>query len=188
MTATSGKVRLAGLVGDGRFGRRDVDFYRVRVAKGQTLVIQTLATRLAGSSSLDTFLRVFDARGRQVAANDDHGDTLDSRIVIRPTATAFYFIGVSGYGNSRYNPNRTGTARAGSTGRYELALAFGQASGRRAVENRGNRIFGAPDPVQPPPVQSVARPPVPSMASLFAALAGHVSSTTVSPTAARLRR
>jgi len=180
VTATSGQVRLAGIVGDGSFGRRDVDFYRVRVAKGQTLVIQTIAERLPGSSSLDTFLRVFDSRGRQIAANDDSSGTLDSRIVIRPQATGFFFIGVSGYGNSRYNPNRAGSGVLGSTGRYELGLTFGPMPGKRAIESRGNRIFGAPDPIPAPAGQSVTR--------LFAALASHVSSAALSPAAAKPRR
>jgi hypothetical protein len=152
----------------------------VRVAKGQTLVIQTIAERLPGSSSLDTFLRVFDSRGRQIAANDDSSGTLDSRIVIRPQATGFFFIGVSGYGNSRYNPNRAGSGALGSTGRYELGLTFGPMPGKRAIESRGNRIFGAPDPIPAPAGQSVAR--------LFAALASHVSSAALSPAAAKPRR
>ncbi len=165
VTATSGEVRIAGIVGDGRFGNRDVDFYRVRVVAGQTLVIETIAERLPRASSLDSFLRVFDARGRQIAANDDHGRTFDSRIVLRPRTTGFFFIGVSGYGNSRYSPNRTTGARAGSTGPYELMLQFGPVPGKKVAG--GFRMLGSPDPVPAPANNSVA--------SLFAALASHVA-------------
>ena len=82
--ATVGDLRLAGIVGDGNQGNRDVDMYRVLVRGGQSLVIDIDAQSLPGGSSLDSVLRVFDASGRQVRANDDFGGSLDSRIVIRP--------------------------------------------------------------------------------------------------------
>lgn len=164
---SSGVVRQAGIVGDGRFKARDVDFYRVRLVKGQTLTMETVAERLQASSELDSFVRVFDVRGRQLAANDDYGWTLDSRVVFRAKATAFYFIGVSGYGNSRYNASRVGTARAGSTGSYELMLQFGPTPTRtKSPATQVFKAFGAPDPIPPRANQ---------LAGLFGALASHLS-------------
>jgi hypothetical protein len=141
-----GDLRIAGIIGDGRFGIRDVDMYRVRVRAGQRLVIDIDAQNLPGGSSLDSVVRVFDARGRQVAANDDHGESLDSRLVIRPRRAAFFYIGVSGYGNTRYNPKMARTARAGSTGSYELALSFGDLPARRRLaETAAIRLLGFAD-------------------------------------------
>ena len=157
--ATVGDLRLAGIVGDGNQGTRDVDMYRVLVRGGQSLVIDIDAQSLPGGSSLDSVLRVFDASGRQVRANDDFGDSLDSRIVIRPQKTGYFHIGVSGYGNSRYDPQAARATRVGSTGRYELALSFGALpAGRRTAD--AIRMLGFADPAPQPQ----ARP------SLFAAL------------------
>jgi subtilisin family serine protease len=157
--ATVGDLRLAGIVGDGNQGNRDVDMYRVLVRGGQSLVIDIDAQSLPGGSSLDSVLRVFDASGRQVRANDDFGGSLDSRIVIRPQKTGYFHIGVSGYGNSRYDPQAARVTRAGSTGRYELALSFGALpAGPRTAD--AIRMLGFADP-EPQPQ---ARP------SLFAAL------------------
>ncbi len=141
-----GDLRIAGIIGDGRFGLRDVDMYRVRVRAGQRLVIDIDAQDLPGGSSLDSVVRVFDARGRQVAANDDHGGSLDSLVVINPRRTTFFYIGVSGYGNSRYNPKWARTARVGSTGSYELALSFGDLPARRRIATtEAIRLLGFAD-------------------------------------------
>jgi subtilisin family serine protease len=166
---TSGDIVLAGIIGDGRFGSRDVDLYRVRVAAGQTLVVETFAQRLPGSSSLDTYLRVFDSRGRQLGANDDHGGSLDSRLVIRPRTTGWFFIGVSGFGNSRYNPTRAGSGRHGSTGAYELVLQFGPLPTRRGPARRSIQTLGFADPL---PVVPAAPP---RAEATFAALASHLA-------------
>ncbi len=177
---SSGVVRRAGIVGDGRFQAKDVDFYRVRLVKGQSITIETVAERLQASSALDSFIRVFNARGQQLAANDDHGWTLDSRVVFRANATAFYFIGVSGFGNSRYNASRLGTARAGSTGHYELLLQFAPMPGRKQQPaTQAFKRFGAPDPIPPRAGQ---------LANLFAALASHLSTHAESFWAAKTRR
>ncbi len=147
--AMVGDLRIAGIIGDGRFGNRDVDMYRIRVRAGQTVVIDIDVQDLPGGSSLDSVLRVFNTSGRQVAANDDAGGSLDSRLVIRPRRTAFFYVGVSGYGNSRYNPKQARTARAGSTGFYELALSFGGLPARRRIaETQAIRMLGFADSEQ----------------------------------------
>ncbi len=177
VAATTGEVRLVSVLGNGRYGRRDVDMYRVRLVAGQSLVIETRAERLLTPSSLDSVLRVFGEKGRQLAINDDYGETLDSRVVFRPTATGWYFIGVSGYGNSQYVPTRAGSGRPGSTGGYELSVQFGTLPVKQAPVKRDIRILGSPDPVPVIPSNQVA--------GLFAALASHVSGSSAS---ARPRR
>jgi len=123
--AATGSLRLSGIVGDGPSGGRDVDMYRLHLLAGQSLVIDVDARSLPSASSLDSFIRVFDARGRQVASNDDYGGSRDSRLVVRARNNMWVCVGVSGYGNSRYDPRRTGSGRNGSTGGYQLELTFG---------------------------------------------------------------
>ena len=140
VTATSGEVRVAGQIGDSRFRGRDVDLYRVTLAAGQSLSVDVVARLVSGSSSLDSYLRLFDSRGRQLASNDDANGSYDSALSFTALRGGVFFIGVSGYGNFRYNPLRAPSGRFGSTGAYELALAFGSTPSRR-----GFSIAGFPD-------------------------------------------
>ena len=141
-----GSVRLPGIIGDGPFGSRDVDLYQVRVQAGQRLVIDVDAQSLPNGSTLDSVVRVFDARGRQVAANDDSGGSFDSWLAIRPRTTAVFYVGISGFGNSRYNPRLDRSARAGSTGFYQLVFSFGELPEQRMMAEAATiRMLGFAD-------------------------------------------
>jgi hypothetical protein len=130
---TSGALRLSGQVGDGLYGSRDVDLYRVTLAAGQTLVIDIDAQSLSGSSTLDSYLRVFNAAGRQLASNDDAAGSLDSYLSVRATIAGTYYVGVSGYGNSSYNASRAASGNRGSTGSYQVNFAFSSLAGAAGV-------------------------------------------------------
>jgi subtilisin family serine protease len=137
---TSGDIRLSGRVGDGSRGARDVDLFRVTLAAGQTITIDIDAQTLSGGSSLDSYLRVFNSAGRQLAANDDDGSSFDSLLTFRASTAGTYYVGISGYGNSGYNPTRAGSGRAGSTGVYQVQFAL-----TGATANVGVRIAGFRD-------------------------------------------
>jgi len=130
---TSGDVRLSGRIGDGSSGSRDVDIYRITLAAGQSLTADIDAKTLSGGSTLDSYLRVFDASGRQLAANDDDGATYDSRLVYQAGVGGTYFVGVSGYGNTVYSPTRAGSGRSGSTGVYQVAFSLTASAASRAT-------------------------------------------------------
>lgn len=138
---TSGEVRRSGIIGDGAFGSKDVDMYRVTLAAGQTIKIDIDAQTLPGGSSLDSYLRLFDASGRQIAANDDDGVKLDSLLSFRATVAGRYFVGISGFSNSRYHPARQSSGSAGSTGVYEVRFALPSPT----TGPVGLRIAGFPD-------------------------------------------
>ena len=137
---TSGDIRFSGRVGDGSRGTRDVDLFRVTLAAGQTITIDIDAKTLSGGSSLDSYLRLFNSAGRQLAANDDDGSSFDSLLRFRASTAGTYFVGISGYGNSGYNPTRAGSGRAGSTGVYQVQFAL-----TGATANAGVRIAGFRD-------------------------------------------
>ena len=153
VTAALGEVRLSGIIGDGRFGSRDVDMYQVQVGAGQTLVIDIDARSLPDGSTLDSFVRVFDSRGILRRFNDDFGGSRDSRLVIRPQKAGVFYVGVSGYRNSTYDARTGRGARDGSTGTYELGLIFGEVPARRRTADV-IRMLGfadaAPQPQEPP--------------------------------------
>ena len=94
------------------------------LAAGQSLVIDIDAQSLAGSSTLDSYLRIFNSAGKQLAANDDAAGSLDSYLSVRATVAGTYYVGVSGYGNSSYNPNRAASGNRGSTGSYQVNFSF----------------------------------------------------------------
>ena len=137
-----GEVRFSGRIGDGRFTGRDVDLYAVTLVAGQTLVVDVDARSLAGGSTLDSYLRVFDSARRQVAVNDDAAGSRDSYLSFTAVTGGTYFVGVSGYGNTAYNPAVAGSGRVGSVGTYEVALLLNAVPAARAA---AVRVMGFPD-------------------------------------------
>ncbi len=110
-------VTVAGFIGDNPVlavdPSADVDMVRVELARGTTLVARVNAAALG--SPLDSYLRLFDSEGRQLAANDNDptASTTDSRITYVVPADGVYYVGVSGSGNSTYRPAVFGTATGG---------------------------------------------------------------------------
>jgi uncharacterized delta-60 repeat protein len=104
----------------------DVDVFRVEVAAGQRIGIDV--DRAAGST-LDAYLRLFDAAGRQIAASDnatapgETGGGVDPYLEVTFPAAGTYYAGVSARGNGAYNVvTGAGDATGGSTGRFTLTL------------------------------------------------------------------
>ncbi|NBW95878.1 MAG: hypothetical protein EBR28_03880, partial [Planctomycetia bacterium] len=160
--AVTGTSRLAGTVGDGSFGSRDVDVYRVTLQAGQTFVIDIDARSLPTPSRLDSFVRLFNASGTELARNDDAQGSLDSYLSFTARAAGTYFVGVSGYRNSSYNVVNGRGAAAGSTGAYEVTFAFGAVPGSNVA-----RTLGFAD----------ASAAAPTPASMSAAVPGQVAPT-----------
>jgi len=111
-------------IGDEVAGARDVDIYSFHVNAGDRVSFETLAYSLG--SSLDTILRLFDGAGTQLAFNDDTPFvfTLDSYIEYTFSSAGTYYIGVSGYPNSNYNPLVPLSGQLGSTGEYTLRVTM----------------------------------------------------------------
>ena len=82
------------------------------------------ARSLATPSTLDSYLRLFDSKGRQLAANDDTSGTPDSSLSFTAPKAGVYYVGVSGSGNAGYKPSRAGSGRTGSTGAYQIDFTF----------------------------------------------------------------
>ncbi len=147
----SGTVRLGGRIGDGTFGSKDVDLFRVVLAAGQTLTVNIDARTLSGGSTLDSYLRIFNASGTQVAANDDDGATYDSLRSFRATAAGTFYVGISGYGNSAYVAARAGSGRAGSIGVYQAQFTLSP-----LASTTGARVAGFRDSATAPRAELAA--------------------------------
>jgi subtilisin family serine protease len=147
--ATRSGVRLPGQVGDGRYGTKDVDLYRIALRKGQQLVVDVDAAELAGKSTLDSYLRLFNSGGRQLTFNDDFGGSTDSLLVFTAPKNGTYYVGVSGFGNSAYSARKAGSGRAGSIGAYEVSFTIGSGAlrGERGPADSTVTILGFSDHV-----------------------------------------
>jgi hypothetical protein len=108
----------------------DVDLYRFTVAAGQ-VVDFNIDTSLNGPGGLDSFLRLFDAQGQQLAFNDDADAPGDNQLgfdayLRRTFATGgTYYIGVSNVNNSSYDPvtgNGDVPGGADAVGDYRLVV------------------------------------------------------------------
>ena len=131
-SSTPGRYVARGEIGDNSFKAQDVDLYKVQVSAGDRLVADIDAT--AFGSPLDSILRVFDATGRPLAADDDAiTGGVDSRVEWVATSTGAYYVGVSCFINGGYNPLVEGSGGFGSeTGEYTIEIGVGPRSAQPA--------------------------------------------------------
>jgi hypothetical protein len=86
-------------IGDNQYLSKDVDLYRFEGTAGQTIIATT--SQAESGAYTDTWLRLFDADGRQLTANDDFNGT-QSRIEYLLTTTGTFYVGASG--RQRHRP------------------------------------------------------------------------------------
>ena len=101
---------------------KDVDMFRFTVTAGQRLSFDVDVT-----GRFDSVIRLFNASGVQLASNDDgaapgESSSLESYLTYTFTSGGTFYLGVSGYGNSSYNPTTGAGDTNGSTGDYSLTV------------------------------------------------------------------
>ena len=139
-------MELNASIGDGVYGNKDVDLYAVELAEGQTISVDIDAYwDDSGNtiSSLDSFIRFFDANGISTADEyeDDYRDGFahapndygyqwdqysDDYREYTATSTGTYYIGISSNSNRYYNPLSAGSGYGGNgssaTGDYVMQI------------------------------------------------------------------
>ncbi len=140
----------------------DVDMIRFTVTAGQVVDFD-IDTVLNGSGGLNSYLRLFDASGQQLAANDNAIASGESTIgfdaYLRHTFTTAgtYYVAVSNSTNASYNASTgDGDTAGGTTGDYLLLIfsavaddlddSFGEASSLGAVSSTASTGNGAISP------------------------------------------
>jgi len=88
----------------------DIDFFRLRLDAGFTFSAEIV------TGQLDSLLGLFDAAGNLVAADDDSGAGLLSRLAYPVATTGTYYLGVTTF------PDFGFTGAGGSGGRYVLTM------------------------------------------------------------------
>jgi hypothetical protein len=104
-------------------GDTDVDLYKfVPTVSGA----YDLRTNTSQEGSADTYLRLFDASGNQIDANDNADSTTEASYIRADlTAGVTYYLGVSGTGNENYDPiTGAGTTDSTTSGVYTLSAAL----------------------------------------------------------------
>lgn len=123
LTGDSAIITVTGNIGDNialADPTADVDMVRVDLSRGTTVVAN--ANALTIGSTLDSYLRVFDSLGNELAANDNRFGSTDSRITFTAPADGSYYFAVSGSGNSNYKAAVFNTGVGASSGNYQLVL------------------------------------------------------------------
>lgn len=143
-----GAMQTSGTIGDGPHGSGgsgtgDFDFYSVDLAAGQSVTVDTDVTE-----PLDSVLVVYDAAGEVVAANDDDGETLASRLTYTPTEAGTFFVMVSGFGSGTILPedpfDPASGLGTGSEGDYELLITTATSDvDVYAIDLRAGDVIGA---------------------------------------------
>jgi serralysin len=73
----------------------DQDWYRITLTAGQTYVIQSTSF-----DGLDSYVRLLNSSGTELAFDDDSGPGLDSRLVFTATTSGTYYISAQGFDTS----------------------------------------------------------------------------------------
>ena len=121
----------------------DVDLVKVELKQNGTLRANVRAFGLNPRSDLDPVLRVFDARGREVAFNDNSNSTPDPSLTFTATEAGTYYVGVSGAPNTTYDPRFASSGlRSQTLGEYELSIEVTDPAGVALVDE--NRVNVAP--------------------------------------------
>ncbi|MFZ4574594.1 MAG: DVUA0089 family protein, partial [Phycisphaerales bacterium] len=107
--------------GSTAIGATDVDMFKVNVVSRGNVTF-TLSPDTSNRDDFDSYLRLFDANGAELANDDDGGDTGYSRLT-QNLQPGLYFIGVSGAPNTSYSAIEAGGV-AGDTGTFSLSLSL----------------------------------------------------------------
>lgn len=107
-------------IGDGVNPTTDVDMFKVYVS-GPTLISAAVRARsLPVYSGLDSYIRIFDSGGNEIARNDNF-EGLDSRLQVFVAGAGTYYISVSAFPNTAYLPDtENGRSANGSVGVFSL--------------------------------------------------------------------
>ncbi len=121
-------------------GPDDVDLYRITVESPGQLRVET--GPVSGGDPVDLYLRIFDASGTEIAAQNDTAEgNFYPDLTTGTLAPGVYYVGLSSNANTGYDPNTPDTAAGGQdTGDYQFTISLtnpdpnGVVSGATAVD------------------------------------------------------
>ncbi|MBT4693480.1 MAG: hypothetical protein HOB73_09065, partial [Planctomycetaceae bacterium] len=119
----------------------DVDMVKLSVEAGTKITVDIDTSNYG--NQLNSVLRVFDSNGDEVAISDNDSapgelPSTDSYLEYTATVDGDYFIAVSGFGNSTYDPTDLSSRQEGSKGQYDIEINVDIAAG--LTQRQNNRI------------------------------------------------
>ena len=132
-------------LGEGEYGLKDVDIYKLVVSDSDVGGKYTFTTsQPAGGTRVDTFIRLFNSSGAQLSYNDDGGAAPYSSLTWSPTSAGVYYLGVSSYLNKGYDPAIAGSASTnGTKGDYTLTVTRAEKSVKLAAPTLNVNTIGS---------------------------------------------
>ncbi|MEL6928915.1 MAG: pre-peptidase C-terminal domain-containing protein, partial [Cyanobacteria bacterium J06600_6] len=87
----------------------DVDLYQFQLNKGQGITLDVTTASGDDPAGFDSFLRIFDSDGNELAKNDDASDltsefSLDAYAGFIANSSGNYYVGISSSENQNYEP------------------------------------------------------------------------------------
>ena len=119
----------------------DVDMFRFSVVDGQRVSIDV---DNAPGSSLDAWMRLFDSSGNQFDVSDDdvgpepEYSTHEPYLEYTFDRAGDYYVGISAYGNSGYDPVSGANDSSGGTGEYTITVTTATSSQSFMLYDRWN--------------------------------------------------
>ncbi len=135
----SGRIGSDGAVD---IGADDVDIYRIELASAGRLIIST-STNTGDPQDFDTYVRLFADNGSLIASDDDGaGNGGFAHLEVADLSPGVYYLGVSGAGNSNYDPAGGGRTD-GATGSYTVSFALSNIDPNGLLSGAVSVVFGS---------------------------------------------
>ncbi|QDZ41657.1 S8 family serine peptidase (plasmid) [Euhalothece natronophila Z-M001] len=99
-------------------GDKDVDLEKINLDEPGVLSVEATSS---DSDPVELVSQVFDEEGNAIARDVQPGDT---RQLLELEPDTDYYVAISGWGNSEFDPYQLGSGTSGDTGEYNLNLDF----------------------------------------------------------------
>ena len=137
-----------GADGEVQVGSNDVDLFRVDLESPGVVTFATAP--LAGGTTFDAYLRLFDANGNPLAAADDSAAGVYPMLRSVRLPAGRYYFGVSSFNNTAYNvTNGSGAANGQSTGDYALTVGLTNPDPNGVAQGATHVDLTDPDTINP---------------------------------------
>lgn len=103
-------------------GAKDVDMVKFTVQTSGVATLEVIPDYI-NRKDFDSFLRVFNQQGNELAVDDNAGVDNFSKVSLS-LSPGTYYAGISGAGNRSYSPTKAGSGNNGATGTYAIRFTL----------------------------------------------------------------